>query len=384
MPPAHLRTRVKMLHDGAHLYIAAQLTEPCVWGTITRQNEVLYWENDFEVFIDVDGSGHDYYELEINALNTVWELKLHKPYSTGLHEVANPLNLRGLRSAVRVRGAGKNGTVEPNSWTAKRGQCDGWDVEIALPLNELCAHYAFREQPRKSIEGARWRVNFSRVQWDVEVVADETMAASTGEVKEVIRKVEGRPEHNWVWSPTGIVDVHRPECWGWVHFVGVTGAPGDASLDCSSHARERAARAALVMACYDMVATEPAQRHSGPISLYSWWHPRSSAGLTAPQLKRAAVLDVLDECGLQLPRCTILDRDNATFVLSIRLGDYCVFIRSDRLIWKQKGRLPRGHSWASWVVGAKWNGHAWASPRLRPFVPKGHTLTSWYGESVNV
>ena len=381
-PPSHLRTRVKMLHDGAHLYIAAQLTEPCVWGTITRRNETLYWENDFEVFVDVDGSGHDYYELEVNALNTVWELKLHKPYSTGVHEVANPLNLRGMRSAVRVRGTGNESMVEPNGPVARRRQCAGWDLEIALPIDELLAHYAFRQRPSQSIDGAWWRVNFSRVQWDTEVVvADAPAAAAAGEAKEVIRKVEGRPEHNWVWSPTGLVDAHRPERWGWVHFAGGGAAGGGKSVGESAHARERVARAALVMACYDMVAAEPAQRHAGPTSLYGWWRPGSSAGLTAPQLARAAVLDALHAHGLQLPCCTIEDGDNATFVLSVRLGDNFVFIRSDRLLWKQKGRLPPGHSWASWVTGAAWDGYAWAVPRAKPFVPKGHTPTSWFGES---
>jgi hypothetical protein len=38
------------------------------------------------------------------------------------------------------------------------------------------------------------------------------------------RKVKGRSEDNWVWSPQGVVDMHRPEMWGYVQFS--TAAPG--------------------------------------------------------------------------------------------------------------------------------------------------------------
>lgn len=44
--------------------------------------------------------------------------------------------------------------------------------------------------------GNTWRVNFSRVQW---------------------LKEKG-PEENWVWMPTGKVDMHMPDRWGFVYF----------------------------------------------------------------------------------------------------------------------------------------------------------------------
>jgi hypothetical protein len=40
-------------------------------------------DNDFEVFIDPSSSGHNYYEIEINAFNTVFDLFLAKPYRSG-------------------------------------------------------------------------------------------------------------------------------------------------------------------------------------------------------------------------------------------------------------------------------------------------------------
>jgi len=32
-------------------------------------------------------------------------------------------------------------------------------------------------------------------------------------------KVPKTPEDNWVWSPQGVVDMHRPEMWGVVQFT---------------------------------------------------------------------------------------------------------------------------------------------------------------------
>src|SRR5262249_59003256 len=41
-------------------------------------------------------------------------------------------------------------------------------------------------------------------------------------------RVKGRPEHNWVWSPQGVIDMHRPERWGYVQFS--TAQPGKAAF----------------------------------------------------------------------------------------------------------------------------------------------------------
>ena len=66
--PRH-RTRAKMLWDDQYFYVAAELEEPHVWGTLTNHDAVIFHDPDFEVFIDPDGDSHEYYEFEINALN---------------------------------------------------------------------------------------------------------------------------------------------------------------------------------------------------------------------------------------------------------------------------------------------------------------------------
>ena len=191
-PKPRFHTRAKMLWDKTHFYIAADMIEPHVWGTLTKHDSVIFHDNDFEVFIDPDGDTHEYYEFEMNALNTGWDLFLPRPYKDG-GRADNSWEIPGLKTAVAVRG-----TLGDPSDTDF-----GWSVEIAIPWTAL-ARSANRPSPPRS--GDQWRVNFSRVEWK-HLVQDGKY-----------RKVPKMREDNWVWSPQGIIDMHRPEMWGYVQF----------------------------------------------------------------------------------------------------------------------------------------------------------------------
>ena len=80
--PRH-ETRARMAWDDDYFYVAAEMVEPHLWGTLTERDAVIYHDNDFEVFIDPDGDNHRYYELEINALGTEWDLFLVRPHRDG-------------------------------------------------------------------------------------------------------------------------------------------------------------------------------------------------------------------------------------------------------------------------------------------------------------
>jgi hypothetical protein len=184
-----------MVWDEQYFYVAAELIEPHVCATLTRKNSVIYHDNDFEIFIDPDGDNHDYYELEVNAFNTIWELHLPKPYRDG-GDPELGANIDGLRSAVHV-----NGTIND-----PRDTDDAWTVEVAIPWAGLKQYNKGRPTPPRL--GDAWRVNFSRVQWTYDVT----------DARYVKRPRERQPEDNWVWSPQGVIDMHRPERWGVVFF----------------------------------------------------------------------------------------------------------------------------------------------------------------------
>jgi hypothetical protein len=191
-PRPRFRTRVKMLWDDHYFYVGAELEEPHVWATLTRHDSVIFQDNDFEVFIDPSGRSQEYCEFEINALNAGWDLLLTRPYRDHGRAITS-WEIPGLKTAVHV-----DGTINNPGDTDR-----GWTIEIAFPWKALSELAEQRGPPR---DGEQWRMNFSRVEWNPEIINGK------------YRKPPGSKEDNWVWSPQGVVDMHRPETWGYVQF----------------------------------------------------------------------------------------------------------------------------------------------------------------------
>ncbi len=192
-PAPYLETRVKMLWDDEGFYLAARLEEPQIWATLTEHDAVIFYDNDFEVFIDPNGDSHQYFELEINALNTLWDLFLIMPYRDE-HSSINGWEAHGAKYAIGLEGSLNDPSDLDSAW---------W-VEMFLPWQAL-AEMARTACPPKS--GDYWRVNFSRVHWDTTIEDGKYV------------KIPGKPEYNWVWSPQGLINMHYPERWGLVFFL---------------------------------------------------------------------------------------------------------------------------------------------------------------------
>jgi hypothetical protein len=186
------KTRAKMTWDSEYFYIAAELEEPHLWATYTQHDSVIFHEPDFEVFLDPDGDTLHYFEFEMNVLNTGWDLYLDKPYKKK-GKADNGWEIPGLKTTVHARGTINN----------PKDRDKGWTLEIAFPWS------AFNRGPRPAVApkpGETWRVNFSRVEWPIEIVDGR------------YTKPKGAKEDNWVWSPQGLIDMHVPEMWGYVTF----------------------------------------------------------------------------------------------------------------------------------------------------------------------
>jgi len=194
-----------MLWDDNYLYVAAEIRSnaelPVVARYKSRNSPIFHTDSDFEVFVDPAGCCHGYKELEMNAINTVWNLMLDRPYMDG-----------GCEYSGRVASSGEEHYYEVHKQhTATRmvqGELESaadalWTCEIALAHSDSLAgldHEIGWPKP-----GMHWRINFSRV--------------------------ERQGAVNWVWSPqrawspqdgrlTGQVNMHIPESWGYLHFVG--------------------------------------------------------------------------------------------------------------------------------------------------------------------
>ena len=197
-PLPFMQTRVKMLWDKDYFYIAAELEEPHLWATYTERESIIFHENNFEVFIDPNGDTHHYYELEINALGTIWDLMLTRPYRNGGVPIS-AWDVSGFLFGIQLGGTLNDPSDRDSLWT----------VEMAFPWKILKEAAPGKRPPQP---GDQWRINFSRVQWRIEEV--------DGIYRKVLNPETGLPypEYNWVWSPQWVIDMHRPESWGYAQF----------------------------------------------------------------------------------------------------------------------------------------------------------------------
>lgn len=195
-PAPTFKTRCKMLWDDQHLYIAAELEEPNIWATLSQHDQIIFHDNDFEIFIDPAGDTHNYFEIEINALKTIFDLFMPKPYRDSGSAVTE-WNVEGLIAGVQI-----DGTLNQPADTDKK-----WTIEFSIPFHAFNSGSA----GAAPVSGAIWRVNFSRVEWDNEIINGQYQKKKNELGKNL-------PEHNWVWSPQGVINMHYPERWGYVFF----------------------------------------------------------------------------------------------------------------------------------------------------------------------
>ena len=200
-------TRFKMLYDDEYLYFGAELQEENVWGSLTERDCVIYYDNDFEIFLNPTADGVGYYEFEINALNTAWDMFHETDYhrASALHTL---YDVTGLRHGVDVQG----------TLNYHHDEDIGWTVEVRWPLASLLER---NERIKLPIErGDVWRLNFSRVQYMH--IYDRLVPAM----------IPKSPCEDWIWQSTGTGDLHNPEMWGKVLFSNLTaGSIGDLELE---------------------------------------------------------------------------------------------------------------------------------------------------------
>jgi len=222
--PAFYDTRTAVLWNDDHLYIAFWAEEPFVAATTSQRDDIVFLENDLEVFID---GGDCYYELEINALNTIYEVffiwrdayqkggKFDVPafdvfkekaltfggdydrtadsfwwgrHPRGLRWAFLDYDMEGLETAVKI-----DGEINNPSHVDK-----GWTLEIAIPWKSM--HWLANGRSLPPSDGDTWRIFFGRFQ----------KLLSSG--KEI------QPHPAWAFNKHGIYDTHLPECFTYVHF----------------------------------------------------------------------------------------------------------------------------------------------------------------------
>lgn len=208
-------TRAMLLWDDENLYIAFRVEEPRLHAKYTNHNDPIYYDNDVEVFI----AGRDaYYEFEINAFNTcyevffVWNDTYEKSGLANASEFARSKlkAFNGVDFKTHPRGGrlgnfdwsfpGKQTAVHLDGTVNNDSDVDrGWTVELAFPWRGMRALATDgRALPPK--EGDEWRMDFSRF---------NTYKAPP----------PAKDSGGWVWTRHGVWDSHIPECFAFIRFT---------------------------------------------------------------------------------------------------------------------------------------------------------------------
>jgi hypothetical protein len=203
-PPPSCSTRVKLLWDDDHLYIGALITSNMtVEAHFTKENSPIFQkDSDFECFLDPVGSNWNYKEWEGNALNTVWNLMLDRPYSDGGSEHSGRVAKPGEENYYAVKHQKTATRILEGTVNNVEGTKTVWSVEIAMAHSDVLAAHVNNGMLPPSI-GTMWRINFSRV--------------------------EKRGDVNWTWQAqiawdaagrrfAGNVNMHLPDAWGYLVF----------------------------------------------------------------------------------------------------------------------------------------------------------------------
>ncbi|MAG70122.1 MAG: polyhydroxyalkanoate depolymerase [Acidobacteria bacterium] len=210
-------TRAALVWDAEQLYVGIWLEEPDVRGDLTERDDLIYNDNDAEIFI----AGRDaYYEFEINALGTIYEVFFvwEEAYESGGfaqvpelrrdHEQVRAFNGVGLKNHPRGARIGSWAWDYPGiSWGVDvdgtlndaTDRDRGWTVELAFPWAgmELLARADGRALPPE--DGDTWQIDFSRFNQ----YREAPPAGDTG---------------GWAWSPHHVWDSHVPECFPYIEF----------------------------------------------------------------------------------------------------------------------------------------------------------------------
>ena len=139
-----LRTELRMLYDRDFLYLAFDCDDPDVWGTFAKRDDSLYTQEVVELFVDSDGDGRAYQEIEVSPHNVVFDA-----FFPARRQGMDLTYDAGLVSAVSV-----DGTLDQPG-----DQDQGWRVEMRLPLSTFAPAVPLEERA-----GLRWRFNAYRLE----------------------------------------------------------------------------------------------------------------------------------------------------------------------------------------------------------------------------
>lgn len=154
--PAEYRTSFRALWSGSGLHLRFDVTDKDPWNTMTKRDQHLWEEEVVEIFLDLDGSGTHYAEIELSPANVVCDVRMVR--TSPQKEMDLSFDLVGLESRVARRpGLGWVGVIYV-PWTAFRPLPSAANVSLPpKPLDRFRFNVYRIERPggkRKPGDGA--------------------------------------------------------------------------------------------------------------------------------------------------------------------------------------------------------------------------------------
>jgi len=175
---ADQKTTAKVLWDDKFVYVAFDNADKDIWSNLDKHDEKLWTQEADEMFIDADGDGKTYVELQVNPKGATFD-----SYLPAYRKNENDWDA-GLKAAVNVEGTLNKRDDEDKRWT----------VELAIPLDAARG----KEKDMKNVPpkvGTEWRVNFFRMD-----------------------QPNGRPQSGTGWSAPMVGDFHALDKFGVLVF----------------------------------------------------------------------------------------------------------------------------------------------------------------------
>jgi hypothetical protein len=146
--PERYRTTFQACWDAAALHVRFDAVDTAPWFTMRTRDAHLWEEEVVEIFLDAEGAGVNYAELEINPANVVCDLRVERPAPA-------------VSSDTRWDWAGMESAVVPLA--DAHGTREGWTAIARLPwegLRSISPAAAARTPPKP---GDAWRFNVFRI-----------------------------------------------------------------------------------------------------------------------------------------------------------------------------------------------------------------------------
>jgi hypothetical protein len=144
--PAPITTKAQLAWDETYLYVAFENKDDDVWSSLKGRDDKLWTQEAVEVFIDANGDGRDYVELQVNPNGAIFD-----SYLPSYRKNDNAWN-SSMKAAVQV-----DGTVNQ-----RKDKDRGWTVEIAIPWADTKGKGKY-DLTLPPDPGDSWRINFFRL-----------------------------------------------------------------------------------------------------------------------------------------------------------------------------------------------------------------------------